>query len=1477
MSLQTEAYAYFTSQNYSEAEKIYFQLANSFPSDKDNYWYLGLSVLLQGKSDEFQIIWAAITDNLEPNEIDQTIKLSQILEEEAARVNALGLYKEAVSIRYCYLDLDHHDLSNLIEIVLLLIKLERLTTIEIERLQFFEIIQSGEFIPLDQSILLDFLEKILTVVDINPILLQIAESLCKAHIQYQPKITEKLLSISHLLSTDLNKSIEVLEMAARIDDQNLEIQLYLIDFHLRKTDSEAGISIAKDLYKVSLSRRSVDKLIACHWLIKALLYKSNSWEEAFQINQDYEIHAQAFVSEGDFQKNISLKEASYYLMAIGFHYPYFYDQPQVAHSLRQAVHQLASLRIISEFQKTVDDCKKRLAIRKKSYISERPIRVGYISSCLRNHSVGHLARWLIKYHDRDKFEFYGYIGEHKYNDNLRDWYKQQFYKVYTDSFQSGLKLANEIQKDGIDILIDLDSLTFPQGCGVSVLKPCPLQVTWLGWDAAGLDNVDYFIADPYVLPDAAQEYYLEKIWRLPETYIAVDGFESSFPTARRDLLDIPSDAVVYFSAQNSIKRHPDTVKLQMQILKQVPNSYLILKSMGDQDSLQDLFFTIAEVEGIGADRLRFLPLTRTEAEHRANLAIADVILDTYPYNGATHTLETLWMEIPMVTRVGEQFAARNSYTMMVNAGLTEGIAWTDEEYVEWGIKLGTDQNLRQQVAWKLKQGKQTAPLWNSRQFTRDMETAYEQMWQIWLNSEDDDIAIDPMVDRDLFIAEAELRNQDAIRLAQKGKTSEAIACWQVAISLYPEYLDAHYNLGIAQFELGNLDQAIDSFQTTIQLDPNHANALYNLGLTFVKQNQLDQAIAVYDQALEINPEDIDIPIALGSAFFKQGDWESSILAYQTALEINPASALALSGLGAALTEYGELDEAIACLQSAINIDSNYAQSYGNLGYAFARNNQMEDAVFCYYKALKLNPAFGHAFWNFNNDVLADITNPLHHNFPLRRQLADQFLESCYETDKICSLVNFITNYSNSGLNDIAITKLPELEEFIFENSDDLDSFNVEVLYNSFLFNLNSLRDSRELNINLSKHIGRLYKERVINSKSALYDIDKISNLTVSPNPSPLRIGFLSPHFGRHPVGWCSFDVIRELSQITPHIYLYTTGTLKPDQLTQQFEAVAEQHFWYEDTKFNFDGRVNQLIADISQCQLDVIIDLDSVTVPLGTHILCREHLAQVRISWLGFDAPFVSSDNYWLGDRFTHPEGVDQYYLEKILRLPEAHMAVSGFESTLIDRNEERKKLNIEADQVAYLYAAPARKFNRDSAKACIRILQQVPNSVLLYKGRGDHEVIRDIHTQTCNELGVDPNRVKFLPSYKTEEEHRGMYAIADVFLDSYPYNGGSHNLEVLWCNLPVVTLVGEQSFARMGYSFLQALDINEGIAHSWEEYIKWGVTYGLDTELRNSIKQKLILSKDPKNLAPLWNPKKFAQDMYSILQTLLSRKAEAV
>ncbi|MGA9383363.1 MAG: O-linked N-acetylglucosamine transferase, SPINDLY family protein, partial [Phormidium sp.] len=160
----------------------------------------------------------------------------------------------------------------------------------------------------------------------------------------------------------------------------------------------------------------------------------------------------------------------------------------------------------------------------------------------------------------------------------------------------------------------------------------------------------------------------------------------------------------------------------------VENSYFLIKGTADEESIKSFFIQIAESEGVSEERLRFLPDVPFEEIHRANLGIADIVLDTYPYNGATTTLETLWMGIPLVTKVGEQFASRNSYTMMMNVGVTEGIAWTDEEYVEWGVRLGKDAGLRQKIAWQLKQSRQTSPLWNGEKFTREMEKAYQQMW-----------------------------------------------------------------------------------------------------------------------------------------------------------------------------------------------------------------------------------------------------------------------------------------------------------------------------------------------------------------------------------------------------------------------------------------------------------------------------------------------------------------------------------------------------------------------------------------------------------------------------------------------------------------------------------------------------------------------------------------------------------------------------
>ncbi|WP_271254624.1 O-linked N-acetylglucosamine transferase, SPINDLY family protein [Pseudanabaena sp. Chao 1811] len=1483
--LQQRAFEFFKQSEYDKAVELYEQLISLNSNNKDSYWYLGLSQLLQGKEESAQTTWMLAIDNVEVDQIEQcTDDLGQILEEEAQRKECLNADQDALTIRYHLIDIDPYSLRNLIAIVLISIKVKTFTSEELINLGVFDLINSEEFIPLNEDILLEIIEKLLLFNIHDKTTTQFLESICLSHSQYKKSIINKFLSLSNKIANgnnrDIDLAIKILEIGLLIFSESVEMLIYLSELYVYIQKYEKSIETGQKLYDQSSGGKPIDKVMACHWLISSLIVNCNYWEKVTGIYKEFKIHCENLIKEPP--ENLSFREAAFYLLVTGWYSPYFDDIPQEKHILRGKIHQLSYSRILATEKERIDNYKKCHFLRKKINFPNRPLKIGYLSSSLKTHSVGYLSRWLLKYHDRNQFELYSYLVGYRSSDPLQLWIEKQFHKSCTEISEDPLSLADQINEDGIDILVDLDSMTSAFCSSVLAFKPAPIQITWLGWDAAGQSTIDYFIADPYVLPESAQTYYTEKIWRLPNTYVAVDGFEVATPTLRRNLLNIPNDAVIYLSAQSAMKRHPDCTRIQMKIVKLVPNSYLLIKSvLGNQESLKEFFYQIADEEGVSTEQLRFLPFTSSAEEHRANLGIADVVLDTYPYNGATHTMETLWMGIPIVTRVGEQFAARNSYTMMVNAGISQGIAWTDDEYVEWGVKLGTDIDLRKQVAWKLKQGRETEPLWDSRQFTRDMETAYKQMWEKYLESDDHDIEVDPERDRALFIAEAEFQNSQGIKLAQQGKLDAAIELFQIAISLDSDLADAYYNLGIAQSERGDIDQALLNFQTTVTLNPNHANGLYNLGLTLVKLGKPEQAIAYYSQSLAILPDDTQTHHALGNAFFVQGMWHKAIECYQSALNIDPNFVDVICSMGAALSEQGKFEEAISSLQFALELDPNNAEAYCNLGYIFSKTKQLTEAVNFYAKALQLKPDLGHAYWNFNNDILSNREHPLHHNYQLRRQLSDQFVESCGKTEKVRASVNFITNYAHSGLSDIAKPMLLELENYVFKYCDRLTNIEIEVLYNNFLFMVSSIRDDLEHNTKLYKLVSELYVERIIKSEVDLdckmeqpHTNKQIRELTAS---SKLRIGFLSSHFARHPVGWCSFDVIRELSKITPHIYLYDTAEVKSDDLTKMFEQVAEKYYWQEDKRLNgiensFDYRLERVIADVANDQLDVLIDLDSLTISFNTHILHR-HLAPVCVSWLGFDAPFISADNYCLCDWYTHPSTSDQNYLEKLIRLPNAHMAIAGFECIPIDRNQQRTNLGISPEQIAYLFAAPGRKFNRDTARACIQILQQVPNSVLLHKGMGDLEVIQSIYREICDENNVDFQRIRFLPSYKTEEEHRSSYLIADIYLDSYPYNGGSHNLEALWFNLPVVTRCGEQSFARMGYSFLQSVSINEGVTYSWEEYVSEGVKLGLDSSLRNSIKEKLILSKHHETLAPLWNPKKLASDMYNLLQSIVVKR----
>lgn len=723
---QQQAQTALRQGHYTEAVQLFRQLVEQQPTEKSHYWYLGVALLLQGEEMEAQTTWMLAAMEGEKDQIAQwTAELAEVLRSQAEHLEATDNLSQAWLLRQHLRELLPADLENLLHLIALCRSPESLT--------------SG---MLDDWALLPLLEH--ASVALEPTLLQRA---LYALVRYAPpdELTQSIVQAwlqryahADLLPTFIRATqalagterqpqaaLQYLQLVLGLFPDQPSILIQMVFLYQQLHDYEASIQMAHRI--AELAHTLPDQVYANYLQLRSHLMAGGHWDAITQtVAQQEQLITELTKPDApllDRPTALNLLGATYAL-------PYIRDtlapnrktQNQLMRLLHDSVRHYARDRA-QQYQQGWQTRPPRSG----------PLRIGYLSKCLKHHSVGWLSRWLITHHNREQFQLYGYLWDIMTDemDDLQHWFISQFDHAYT--FQrNSLEIAERIFKDEIDILVDLDSLTSELGFQVLSLKPAPIQVTWLGWDALGNPAIDYFLVDPQVVPDWADEHYVEQLWRLPQTYLAVDGFEVGVPTLRRADLGIPEDAIVYWSGQTSYKQNPLGVRSQFRIVQAVPNSYFLIKGAEGKPQLQQYFLEMAAEMGIEPERLRFLPYIRHEDVHRANLGIADVVLDTYPYNGATTTLEALWLGLPLVTRVGQHFSSRNSYTLLTNAGITEGIAWSEDEYVEWGIRYGTDAELREKVAWKLQRSRQTAPLWNAKAFTREVERAYQQMWSIYM-------------------------------------------------------------------------------------------------------------------------------------------------------------------------------------------------------------------------------------------------------------------------------------------------------------------------------------------------------------------------------------------------------------------------------------------------------------------------------------------------------------------------------------------------------------------------------------------------------------------------------------------------------------------------------------------------------------------------------------------------------------------------
>jgi predicted O-linked N-acetylglucosamine transferase (SPINDLY family) len=355
----------------------------------------------------------------------------------------------------------------------------------------------------------------------------------------------------------------------------------------------------------------------------------------------------------------------------------------------------------------------------------KPIRIGYLSPDFRNHPVATLMAGVIESHDRAQFEVFGFSIGPDDGGAMRRRLVSAFDHFVDGQHANNGQLADHVRECGIDVLIDLAGHTTGARPGVLAEDAAPIQVNWLGYPGSlGAAWADYLIADRHVIPANARERFSEQIVWLPHSYQSNDDRrEIGSPSTRSDA-GLPEDAFVFCCFNNSWKIQPPMFRLWMRLLTRVPNSVLWL--LEDNADAARQLRKESERAGIAPERLVFAG-RKPPAEHLARHALADLFLDTLPYNAHTTGSDALWAGLPLITCRGGSFAGRVASSLLHAVGLPELITEDLAAYEALAIALASDRERLASLRRHLIEGRTRFPLFDTRRFTRHFEACLQHM------------------------------------------------------------------------------------------------------------------------------------------------------------------------------------------------------------------------------------------------------------------------------------------------------------------------------------------------------------------------------------------------------------------------------------------------------------------------------------------------------------------------------------------------------------------------------------------------------------------------------------------------------------------------------------------------------------------------------------------------------------------------------
>lgn len=354
------------------------------------------------------------------------------------------------------------------------------------------------------------------------------------------------------------------------------------------------------------------------------------------------------------------------------------------------------------------------------------LRIGYLSHDFRDHPVGRLLPELFARHDRTRVAVTAYALGTEDAGAVRQRIRAGVERFVDLHPLSDREAAHRIAADGIDLLVDLTGPTVGARLPIIAMRPAPIQASFLGWPGTmGLNAIDYVIADGFLLREEDERHYAEKIVRLPGCYQPSDNArgDPACPVTRQ-LCGLPEDAFVFCSFNNTSKITPEGFASWMRILGRVPGSVLWLYCKTPQ-TIRNLT-AAAQSHGIRADRLVFAGFVPMDL-YLSRFRLADLFLDSLPYNAGATCNDALWAGLPVLTRAGNTYVGRMAGSLLTALGLPELLAADRAGYEEAAVRLATEPRRLGAVRRRLAAARATSPLFDMTRFVAGLEAAYAAM------------------------------------------------------------------------------------------------------------------------------------------------------------------------------------------------------------------------------------------------------------------------------------------------------------------------------------------------------------------------------------------------------------------------------------------------------------------------------------------------------------------------------------------------------------------------------------------------------------------------------------------------------------------------------------------------------------------------------------------------------------------------------